>query len=145
MSGCFLCAKVKGNRDDESYILYRGELAFVVLNLYPYNPGHLMVAPYTHTGKIEELDTPASAFMWKLTTMVVDVLAAEYKPEGFNIGLNLGRAAGAGLVDHLHVHIVPRWAGDTNFMPVLGEAKVISEGLESTYKRLKPRFQGRKI
>ena len=140
--GCFLCRKAGEDRDEENLILCRGRLCFAILNLYPYNTGHTMVAPYRHTGDITSLDPDTVAEMWDMATRVVRALEREYRPDGFNLGLNLGRSAGAGLEDHLHLHIVPRWSGDTNFMPVLAETKVIPEALESTYRRLRPLLAG---
>lgn len=140
--GCFLCDKSQENRDEENLILHRGDSAFVLLNLYPYNSGHVMVAPYAHTGDMEELNHEAGSAMWQLTQRVVQVLKKEYQPDGFNIGLNLGNAAGAGLSEHLHIHIVPRWERDTNYMPVIGDTKVLPETLDKTYGRLRPYFQG---
>src|SRR5690349_9421566 len=110
--GCIFCAKAAERRDEENLILYRGEHAFVLLNLYPYNSGHLMVAPYLHTGDLAGLPVEVGAELLALTQRSVGALTAEYRPEGFNIGMNLGKIAGAGIPDHLHVHVVPRWGGD---------------------------------
>ena len=140
--GCFLCEKSQKRRDEENLILHRDEKAFALLNLYPYNTGHVMVAPYDHIGEMENLDAGASSAMWQLTQRVVQVLKKEYQPDGFNIGLNLGMAAGAGLADHLHIHIVPRWERDTNYMAVVGDTKVLPETLDRTYQRLRPYFHG---
>jgi ATP adenylyltransferase len=138
--GCFLCAEPAEDRDREHHIVYRGRHAYVLLNLYPYNNGHLLVAPYRHTGDLPSLDAPTSAEVMALTQRSVAALSQVYRPDGFNVGLNLGRAAGAGVPDHLHVHVVPRWSGDTNFMPVVGETKVLPESLDQTYERLLPAF-----
>jgi ATP adenylyltransferase len=140
---CFLCAKpAEGpERDRANLILYRGQRAYVLMNLYPYNSGHLMVAPYAHGGDLPALPDATADELFALTRRAVAVLQAEYRPEGFNVGMNLGLPAGAGVPDHLHVHVVPRWNGDTNFMPVLGDTKVLPESLEQTYDRLLPRFQ----
>ncbi len=139
---CFLCAKPAEppERDRANLVLYRGERAYVLLNLYPYNAGHLMVAPYCHVGDLPTLPAPEAADVWALTRQAVAVLTAAYRPQGFNVGLNLGTAAGAGVPGHLHVHVVPRWHGDTNFMPVVGHTKVLPETLEQTYDRLRPLF-----
>lgn len=139
---CFLChhASAPPDQDEGNLVLQRGEHAFVVLNLYPYNSGHLMVAPYSHTGDLPRLDPASGQDLWQLTQRVVAILQREYRPDGFNLGMNLGRIAGAGLPDHLHVHIVPRWSGDTNFMPVVGDTKVIPETPQQTFQRLKPHF-----
>ncbi|MBX5492290.1 MAG: HIT domain-containing protein [Chloroflexi bacterium] len=139
---CFLCDKPAEPRqhDRRNLILYRGPHAYVLLNLYPYNPGHLMVAPYLHTGALPALDPPTVSELFALVQHAVGILEEAYRPDGFNVGMNLGRSAGAGVPDHLHVHVVPRWNGDTNFMPVLGETKVLPETLEQTYDRLRPYF-----
>ena len=135
--GCFLCEKPKEDNDAENHILYRGKHNFIVLNAFPYNPGHLMVAPYRHTGMIEELESAEYSEHFKLIQLGVKLLTEMLKPDGFNVGMNLGKIAGAGVADHVHTHIVPRWQGDTNFMPVLGDTKVIPEALVKTYNRLK--------
>jgi ATP adenylyltransferase len=119
----------------------RGEQAYALLNLYPYNSGHLMVAPYLHTGDLATLDPAIAQELMRLTQRCVDVVQRAYHPEGFNVGMNLGKPAGAGLPDHLHIHVVPRWTGDTNFMPVVGETKVLPESLDQTYDRLEPLFR----
>jgi ATP adenylyltransferase len=140
---CFLCEKpAQGEAHDaENLILYRGANAFVILNLYPYNPGHLMVAPYAHTNDLVGLDAKASTELWELSRKAVDVLSLEYQASGFNIGLNLGVAGGAGQANHLHIHVVPRWVGDTNFMAVTGDTKVLPEDLARTYGRLRLYFR----
>jgi ATP adenylyltransferase len=139
---CFLCALPATDpaRDREHLLLHRGERAFALLNLYPYNSGHVMVAPYEHTGDFAGLDPATASALTALTQRTVAALQRAYRPDAFNVGLNLGRAAGAGVPDHLHVHIVPRWSGDTNFMPVVGNTKVLPETLEQTYDRLAPLF-----
>jgi ATP adenylyltransferase len=138
--GCFLCAKLAAQQDREHLILLRGEVAFVVLNLYPYNTGHVMVVPNEHVGDLVALSPPAGHALFDLTQRAVAALEQEYRPDGFNVGMNLGRTAGAGLPDHLHVHIVPRWNGDTNFMAVVGQTKVLPETLDQTWSRLRPYF-----
>ncbi|HLH26641.1 MAG TPA: HIT domain-containing protein [Chloroflexota bacterium] len=139
---CFLCAKPAEGaaRDHANLILYRGPRAYVLMNLYPYNSGHLMVAPYAHGGDLVALPAPTADELFALTQRAVGALSAEYHPDGFNVGMNLGQAAGAGVPNHLHLHVVPRWNGDTNFMPVVGDTKVLPESLEQTYDRLWPRF-----
>jgi len=139
---CFLCENpaVGPDRDREHFILHRGRRAFVLLNLYPYNSGHLMVAPFAHGGDLPALPEADAAELFALTRRAVAVLRAAYRPEGFNVGMNLGHCAGAGVPDHLHVHVVPRWGGDTNFMPVVGNTKVLPETLDQTYDRLRPLF-----
>jgi ATP adenylyltransferase len=143
-NGCVFCKKAQQNRDRENLILYRAEHSFVVLNLYPYNNGHLMVIPYRHAADITELDEPASAELWRMIVAGKEALANAFHPDGFNIGMNLGRPSGAGIDQHIHMHIVPRWNGDTNFMPVVGETKVISQSLEDAYDALRPHFDNLK-
>jgi ATP adenylyltransferase len=123
--------------DRANLLLLRGAQCFVILNRYPYNSAHLMIVPYRHLHDVTRLSTEESAEMMALLQRMVSVLEAEYHPQGFNAGMNLGAAAGAGIADHLHMHVVPRWAGDTNFMPVVGQTKVLPEALEQTYDRLK--------
>jgi len=133
---CIFCEKLNSDRDEENYLLLRAKKTFVLLNLYPYNNGHLLIAPKRHIGELEELKEEEILEIFLVTRKMVKALKS-FNPEGFNIGVNLGRVAGAGIPGHFHVHIVPRWNGDTNFMPVLGDAKVISESLEVTYQKLK--------
>ena len=136
-TACIFCEKPAAGDDETNLILARNEHAFVLLNAYPYNPGHVMVAPFRHTGDLESL----SADEWRDTDLLlkesVRVLRQGEGPHGFNLGMNLSRTAGAGIPDHLHFHVVPRWNGDTNFMPVLGEVKVIGEHLEATLAKLR--------
>lgn len=138
--GCIFCGlpALDPSHDEGSLILARGARAFVIMNKYPYNSGHLMVAAYTHTASYEDLSTEEHVEMAEWTTRCVTALKELYRPEGFNIGLNLGRAGGAGIVDHLHSHIVPRWTGDTNYMTTVGGTKVLPETLEQTYAKLRP-------
>ena len=138
--GCFLCDNPKKNDDAQTYIVYRGSDNFVILNSYPYNPGHLMVAPYRHVASIEELTEEERNEHYKIVSQCVKALREEANPEGFNIGMNMGKASGAGIAGHIHTHIVPRWQGDINFMSVLADIKVVPEALAETYKRLKERF-----
>ena len=139
-SGCFLCENPGQDQDAQNYILYRGSKNFVILNSYPYNPGHLMVAPYRHVAFLEDLTEEERNEHFKIVNQCVGALREEVKPEGFNIGMNLGKSSGAGIADHIHTHIVPRWQGDTNFIPVLTDTKVLPEALAETYDRLKGRF-----
>ena len=139
-TGCFLCNAPKSRDDKETLILLRAATVFVLLNRYPYNTGHLMVAPYIHTGDLVHLAAEIAAELMALTQRSVDALQRAYRPDAFNIGMNLGRTAGAGVPDHLHVHVVPRWNGDTNFMPIVAQTKVLPETLDQTYDRLKPAF-----
>ena len=136
----FLCTKPAQHDDRANLIVMRSERAYALLNLYPYNNGHLLVAPYLHTGNLATLAAPIAQEMMSVTQRCVDALQRAYRPDGFNVGMNLGTAAGAGVPDHLHIHVVPRWSGDTNFMPVLGETKVLPEALDQTYDRLEPLF-----
>ena len=139
--GCIFCTKPAENDDREQLILYRGERCFVIMNLFPYNNGHLMVAPYRHTADLPGLTVEEQAEMMVLTRHCVRVLGEAFRPEGYNVGMNLGRTAGAGVADHLHMHVVPRWNGDTNFMPVLGETKVLPDALYAGYDKLKAVFE----
>ncbi len=134
---CIFCAKPQAGDDEKNLVLLRDKTCFALMNLFPYNAGHLMVAPYKHTGELDDLGETELADLMLLTRRCRGLLAAVLKPGGFNIGLNLGRTAGAGIEEHLHVHIVPRWNGDANFMPVLGETRVIPDALEPMYRRLK--------
>lgn len=136
--GCIFC-KDSSRKDD--LILYEGKTAFVTMNLYPYNNGHLMVVPYRHIGQIEDLTPEEKVEVFKLTDVSVRALKKTMKPEGFNIGMNLGCAAGAGVEEHLHMHIVPRWSGDTNYMSVVGEVRVIPDDLHKTRDSLLPHFK----
>ncbi len=140
---CVFCDRVRlpESQDRANLILLRGQRNFVILNLYPYNSAHLMVVPYEHTADFAGLDALTVGEMMALLQRMIRVIQAEYRPDGFNVGLNLGRVAGAGVADHVHTHLVPRWVGDTNFMPVVGATKVMPELLETTYDRLKARLQ----
>ncbi len=134
---CIFCSLPKENTDKKNLILYRGKLAFAIMNNYPYNPGHVMVAPYRHVASIENLTEREYQEIFKIVNIVLKAIKNRMSPQGFNIGINLGTVAGAGIVDHVHVHIVPRWNGDTNFMPVISEVKVIPQALQETYTELK--------
>lgn len=138
--GCILCDKPKEKRDAPNYILYRGEKNFIMLNSYPYNPGHLLVVPYRHTGDLEELTDEERNEHFELVSRSVRVLKEAFQPGGFNIGANIGKAAGAGIDDHFHSHIVPRWPGDTNYIPVLADVRIVPQALADTYKALKGKF-----
>jgi len=142
--GCIFCDKALEQADAENLILFRGEHCFVMINRYPYNNGHLMVAPYEHVDTLTALSPEALTEMMTLIKMCIEVLSEEMRPDGFNVGMNLGAAAGAGIRDHIHMHVVPRWTGDTNFMPVLGDTHVIVEGLDECYQRLCPCFDRRR-
>jgi ATP adenylyltransferase len=138
--GCLFCELLAKGDDEASFILAREGVAFALLNAYPYNPGHLMVAPTRHVGEIEQLTADELLDTSRLVQRAVTALREEMNPDGFNLGANLGRVAGAGIPGHLHWHVVPRWNGDTNFMPVVGETRVLPESLEDTYRKLRPRF-----
>ncbi|MGQ0669364.1 MAG: HIT family protein [Actinomycetota bacterium] len=138
--GCVFCELPEKDDDAQVRILKRGGRGFVILNSYPYNPGHLMVAPLRHTGDLESLDADEQLELAGLLQDAVRALREEMEPHGFNVGMNLGRIAGAGIPDHLHWHVVPRWSGDTNFMPIVGQTRVLPELLDETYRRLRPRF-----
>ena len=139
--GCIFCDKPRTECDEEAYILYRAPRTFVMLNTFPYNPGHLMVAPVRHVGELTELTEEELVDAGRLQQRAVQALRDAMNPQGFNVGMNLGRVAGAGVPGHLHWHVVPRWNGDTNFMPVTGHTRVLPESLDDTYKKLKPRFE----
>jgi ATP adenylyltransferase len=141
--GCVFCDVLAGSDDDGvERILRRDDLAFVTLAKYPYNPGHLLVLPVRHVAELEDLTPDESAAVDALLVRSVRALRAESEPHGFNIGLNLGRVAGAGIPGHLHWHVVPRWGGDTNFMPVVGQTRVLPELIVETFERLAPHFHG---
>jgi ATP adenylyltransferase len=136
--GCFLC--IDGKDDEKALVVERVRNAFVVMNRYPYSNGHLMVVPERHVGSLEDLSDEELLTMMRLVRRSSSILTKEMNANGLNVGINMGKAAGAGLEEHIHIHIVPRWFGDTNFMPVLGETRVISEHLYETYRKLKERF-----
>lgn len=141
--GCIFCEKSSESNDRKNLIVHRGEMGFVIMNKYPYNNGHLMVVPNQHTSEMDSLSCEEKIELFNFLQASQNVLKEVMKPQGFNIGMNLGRLAGAGIVDHLHFHIVPRWGGDTNFMPIVGHTKVISEGLEQTWEKLKEAFESK--
>ncbi len=135
---CFLCqARDNPQEDDKNFLLLRGSHCFVMLNRFPYTGGHMLIAPYAHEGDLEKTGDEVLLEMMQILRKMKHLLETVMRAEGFNVGLNLCHCAGAGLPDHLHLHIVPRWSGDTNFMSVLGEIRVIPEGIEKTFKKLK--------
>lgn len=138
---CIFCLALAQADSARNLVVTRGEQAFVILNLFPYTGGHLMVVPNRHVATLEALDTATRTEMMELINRAVEVLTAEYHPEGFNIGANIGAAAGAGIEDHIHFHIVPRWKGDTNFMTTVGGSRVLPEELHRTYERVVTRWQ----
>lgn len=135
--GCILCDKPSEKKDKANFILYRGKANFIILNAYPYTPGHLMVAPYRHIGNMIDLNDAEGSEQIELVKLCIRLLTAQIKPAGFNIGMNLGRVAGAGVEGHIHTHVVPRWNGDHNFMTVLADTRVLSEGMNTMYAKLK--------
>jgi ATP adenylyltransferase len=137
---CIFCAHLARGDDAGAHILFRGQSVFVLLNAYPYNTGHLMVAPVRHVGELHDLDPGELGELMQLTSKSVDIVKEAMSPDGFNVGMNLGAVAGAGVPGHLHVHVVPRWGGDTNFMAVVGETKVLPEMIADTDAKLRPRF-----
>jgi ATP adenylyltransferase len=138
---CIFCDKPRENRDEENLILYRGRSHFIILNAFPYNNGHMMVVPYRHTAGLAGWSEEEQREFVQLSELAVELLRRAMRPDGFNLGINMGQVAGAGIADHIHMHIVPRWNGDTNFMPVLSEARVISEHLQATFQKLKAALQ----
>ena len=140
--GCVLCglASSESSRDEESFILERAQHNFLVLNIYPYNTGHLMIVPYLHVAQLAALPSESLDEMFLLASRAERVFEEVYRPEGINLGMNLGRCAGAGIADHLHLHVVPRWSADTNFMTVVGATRVLPEDLHETWRKLRGRF-----
>ena len=138
--GCIFCGKPQEDNDEANCILYRGDKNFVIMNSYPYNPGHLMIAPYRHVASLEELTNEELHEHIEIVSRSIKVLRQVFNPDGFNLGTNMGNVAGAGIADHVHTHIVPRWQGDTNFMPVLSDTRVIPQALVETYQKLKGKF-----
>jgi ATP adenylyltransferase len=141
MKECIFCRARKLKHDREAYILYRGHHSFILLNKFPYLPGHLMIAPYQHLAAFERSRKELSDEISDLLKMSLAILGKNYRPQGFNLGMNIGKSAGAGIADHFHFHIIPRWTGDSNFMPIVGRTKVVIEDLDTTYARLRPLFE----
>ncbi len=141
-NGCVFCNALEQPDSPENGIVYRGERAFVILNRFPYTSGHLMVLPYRHESTLEGLEAATRTEMMELTTQVIRVLGKIYRPQGFNVGINLGEAAGAGIEQHLHIHVVPRWVGDTNFMSTVGGVRVLPEALEETWANVRRLWEG---
>jgi ATP adenylyltransferase len=137
---CVFCEAPKHD-DATTFILQRGQLAYVIMNIFPYNNGHVMVNPYRHTASIEQLDDATLTEIMQLTNLSLAAIRSASQPHAFNLGANIGKAAGGGIDQHFHFHIVPRWAGDTNFMPIIGETRVLPEKLEASYLRLKAAFE----
>ena len=141
MKGCIFCQALQQKNDKQCYILHRGNHNFILLNKYPYTPGHLMIAPYAHLDSIEKAEKNSAEEMIGLLTKCLRILRKQYNPQGFNTGMNIGHTAGAGVADHYHLHVIPRWLGDSNFMPLVGKTKVVLEDLSTTYDRLLSHFQ----
>ena len=139
--GCVFCDHLSENDDERARILYRGERTFVILNAFPYNTGHLMIAPVRHVAELSDLEPSELGEMMELASASTSIIREAMGAHGFNIGINLGQAAGAGIPGHLHMHVVPRWGGDTNFMPVVGETRVLPEMIEQTDEKLRPLFR----
>ncbi|MFH0771570.1 MAG: HIT domain-containing protein [Candidatus Omnitrophota bacterium] len=144
IKGCIFCSKPKAGNDEANYIISRGKSSLSMLNIFPYSNGHVMVAPYRHVKDMIGLSAAELFEIFDLTRKMQSLLVKTMKPDGFNIGINVGRAAGAGVKDHIHIHIVPRWVGDVNFMPVFTSTKVISESLDALYDRLTKCLRGKK-
>ena len=137
-SGCVFCDSLNNSAsDEENFIVSRAEFNFVILNIYPYTSGHLMVVPYKHLANVSDGPLEATNEMMELTKRAQSVITGAYKPDGINLGMNLGQAAGAGVAEHYHMHVLPRWVGDANFMTAIGQTRTIPESLEDTYKKLK--------
>ena len=143
--GCIFCSRWHQDNDRDNLILARGECCFVIMNRYPYNNGHLMVVPARHIDNLTALQGEESTEMMRWLQRTIDALNLALQPHGYNIGLNLGKVSGAGVDDHMHFHVVPRWDGDTNFMPIISDTKVVSEGLFKTYDKLKTAFETLKL
>lgn len=141
-SGCLFCEAPATRQDEKNLILFRGKLVFIQMNLYPYNPGHVMIAPYRHLGDLQKLSAEEQLELIQEAARSTSILREIMNPDGFNLGMNQGKIAGAGVEHHLHLHVVPRWSGDTNFMPVVAQTKVIPEELTVTYRKLASVFCG---
>ena len=141
--GCILCDKPAEDDDDGNHILFRGKMNYVIMNSYPYNPGHLLVAPYRHVDGLDKLTKDELHEHADIVSKCITVLRRAFSATSFNIGTNMGKVAGAGIDEHVHTHIVPRWQGDTNFMPVIGGVRVVPEALDETYRKLKGKFSSR--
>jgi ATP adenylyltransferase len=138
--GCIFCALPREDRDEQNLIVYRGQSNYIILNRYPYTTGHLMVVPYHHTNSLQGIDEATAMELFSLVRTAEGKLRSIYRPNGMNLGMNLGEAAGAGIAEHIHMHVLPRWIGDSNFMTVIGETRILPEDLAETYRRLKAVF-----
>jgi len=141
MKECFFCTAAKRKKDKQNLILYRGEHNFIILNKYPYSPGHLMIAPYKHLDSIEKAGGETSYEMIDILKKSLEILREVYNPHGFNTGMNIGHSAGAGVAHHYHLHVIPRWVGDSSFMPIIGKTKLTTEDLHKTYNNLYTYFK----
>lgn len=137
---CIFCAAAQGTADEENLLVHRGEHCFVILNRYPYTSGHLMIAPYQHVSRLLQVDSEVTGEMMSLARLAERNLEEIYRPDGLNLGMNLGEAAGAGIEQHIHLHVLPRWKGDANFMTTVGGVRIMPEDLEETYRKLRPKF-----
>jgi ATP adenylyltransferase len=137
---CIFCTALRRS-EEEALVLVRGKRSFTIMNLYPYNTGHVMIAPVRHVASLEDLDDEELLELMKMVKLAMKAIREALNPHGFNIGMNIGRVAGAGIEDHVHIHVVPRWNGDTNFMPVVAGVKVIPQDVRETYRLLKPHFE----
>jgi ATP adenylyltransferase len=137
---CVFCSIANSQNDTENLVVYRGKACFVMLNAFPYTSGHAMVVPYEHLDALQKLPRPAADEMMELTQKLEGALRALYQPDGINLGMNLGKAAGAGIAGHIHMHVLPRWFGDTNFMTAVAETRVLPEDLQTTYQKIKSKF-----
>jgi ATP adenylyltransferase len=137
---CVFCFQVERKDDAKALIVHRGQYCFVILNAFPYTSGHVMIAPYAHIDQLQKLSAPAAQEMMALTQRLEGILRDLYKPDGLNLGMNLGKAAGAGVAGHIHMHVLPRWMADANFASVIGETRVVPEMLETTYERIKSKL-----
>jgi ATP adenylyltransferase len=140
-SRCVFCDAAAAEPDRDKFVLFRGEFTFALLNAYPYTSGHLMIAPYAHVSRLSQADEAAALEMMRLTRQAEAILQDVYAPDGLNIGMNLGQAAGAGIEEHIHMHVLPRWTGDANFITTVGDVRVLPEALEDSYQRLRGRFR----
>jgi len=141
MKECIFCRALKQKTDREAYILYRGTQNFIVLNKYPYTPGHLMIAPFKHIASLETSEKESTDELIYLLKLSLKILRVKYNPNGFNTGMNIGQSAGAGITGHYHLHVIPRWVGDSNFMPLISKTKITIEDIETTYEGLSSLFQ----
>ena len=139
-AGCVFCEAAAGSNDEETLVVYRAEFSFIILNRYPYTSGHVMIAPYAHVSRLTHTSEETSEEMMRLMRKAEQVIENVYRPNGLNLGMNLGEAAGAGIEQHIHMHVLPRWLGDANFMTSIGSTRIIPESLDDTYTKMKKAF-----